>query len=286
MPSRRNRGTPRRILPALREREEGPRVTRRARGIIRRILPALRERNLFNVPLPHLARDVLTHLVRMHNPTYVHIMHHIEEVYNHLRENPEDTSLLPSFVPSLPPVPSPSPVLPPPEPLECSVCMDRPHQVTLVPCGHPFCGVCPAHLQPSICPLCREPIQGLEPMDGIDRSEIVPLDCPQSLYSYNNPSPVQPTLPSYSPPPVQPFHPFDSPPPGQPSLFPETESEWEATLAVPYWSLFPIPEPDYRPPIIWSPEDRLGMVTCNLCGAPVVNTPYRTFRHSMNCPRR
>lgn len=275
--SRRTRGPPRRILPAIRERSQSRRIARRASSLARRIIPAIRGRDHGTVPLPRLVRSILVHLFRSETSTYNCLLDQVSRVYN------EMTGTDPVPPPAALNVPDEEVIIieeeeiPEPEEEviiiedeeasspdpneECSICLDRGLQATLRPCGHHFCGLCPAHLNPPRCPICRDWFRELVPLPWTSRSDLLPLD-PRINGTPQNRRPVSPTL------------------------WPITEEEWNATLAVPFWSLLPSQGSGGRPTITWGPEDTLGRVRCNLCGVRVRNTPFRRITHSQLCERR
>ena len=59
----------------------------------------------------------------------------------------------------------------------CSICMDEPVKVTIQPCKHRYCEVCPAKFVATTgpkCPQCRRRIQDIVPNMGV--SNFVPVD--------------------------------------------------------------------------------------------------------------
>lgn len=60
---------------------------------------------------------------------------------------------------------------------ECPVCYEN-SIAFVVPCGHRFCGKCPAASVGAgrrACPICRGPIQDIYPLAGVNPSLIAPL---------------------------------------------------------------------------------------------------------------
>ena len=76
-----------------------------------------------------------------------------------------------------------------PELAVCPVCLERPLQVALQPCGHYLCGQCPAQIEASSttarCPLCRRGFGELRPLSGVREEDILPLGLLEDVLPLN-----------------------------------------------------------------------------------------------------
>ena len=235
------------------------RFLRRVRSMARVILPYARSR-LRERPRPRVER-IVGHVVQLF--VWNEMRSDIFEISRNVLESLGPYSLGPNPVQDSEEDMEREPVPPVPEEDDniCCVCYDRENQVRLPRCGHLLCGTCPAHLQvyDPRCPQCRMPFDTFDPLPGVGREVLIPLDIPLNLVTDN-------TYPQNSD---------------------HEEPLWDTSDPRPNFTLYAIQgSVDTRPRITWGRPDNRNMVECNLCGTRVNNNIYRMPRHSTRCPGR